>query len=79
MMNEQGLTHRVGHGVGLETSLEAPALMRDDRLIETGMTFCIEPGVYVNGVGGARVEDFLVVTEDGYELLADFPLELQHF
>lgn len=75
----QGLTHRVGHGVGLETSLEAPDLMRDDRLIETGMTFCIEPGVYVNGVGGARVEDFLVVTEDGYELLADFPLDLQHF
>lgn len=74
-----GLTHRIGHGVGLETSLEAPDLMRDDRVIEPGMTFCIEPGVYVDGVGGARVEDFLVVTRDGYELLAEFPLELRYF
>ncbi len=71
-----GLSHRVGHGVGLETSYEAPDLSRDEGLLDPGMVFCIEPGVYISGLGGARVEDTLVVTEDGCELFTDYPLEL---
>ncbi len=68
--------HRVGHGLGLEDH-EAPSLDPGSTLVvEEGMVFTIEPGVYLPGWGGVRIEDDLVVTPDGYRLLTRAAREL---
>ncbi|MCC6801613.1 MAG: aminopeptidase P family protein [Anaerolineae bacterium] len=63
------LVHRIGHGIGLSTSFEWPSLDSETTPLKAGMTFCIEPGIYVDGSGDMKLEDDVVVTEDGYELL----------
>lgn len=61
--------HRSGRGVGVG-AVEAPELRETDNTpLEPGMTFTVEPGVYVPGVGGARFGDTVAVTEGGYEML----------
>ena len=61
--------HALGHGVGLATH-EAPSLSaRTGTTLEPGMVFTIEPGVYLPGWGGVRLEEMVVLTEDGAELL----------
>jgi len=69
-------THRVGHGLGLEAH-EEPFLLpgRPDRL-EEGMCLTVEPGIYLPGVGGVRIEDDLLVTAEGGEVLTTYPREL---
>jgi len=62
----------VGHGVGLEVH-ELPRMGLDPGLLKPGMVVTIEPGIYIPGWGGVRIEDIAVVTEDGYELLTSFP------
>jgi Xaa-Pro aminopeptidase len=71
-----GFFHSLGHGVGLEVH-EEPALGRTgaDPLVP-GDVLAIEPGCYRNGYGGVRLEDLVLVTDDGYERLTDFRYEL---
>ncbi len=70
-------THRTGHGLGLEVH-EPPYIVGGNReMLQSGMTFTVEPGVYLPGQGGVRVEDDVVVTAAGGESLTTFPRELQ--
>ncbi len=71
-------THRTGHGLGLDTHEPIPQIAAGvTDLLEPGMVFTIEPGVYVSGLGGARVEDDILVTETGIDVLTSFPRKLK--
>jgi len=63
------LTHRIGHGIGLATSYEWPAMDSERAPLEPGTTICIEPGIYIPGAGNMKLEDDLLITNSGYELL----------
>lgn len=66
-------THALGHSVGLEIH-EAPVLaQRDKSLLEVNMTETVEPGVYIPGTGGVRIEDTVVIQQDGISILTQFP------
>ena len=68
--------HGLGHGVGLEVH-EAPRLAQNaDGSLVTGNTVTVEPGVYIPGAFGVRIEDLVVVTDDGAEILSHFPKKL---
>ena len=74
---ESGFYHGLGHGVGLEVH-EQPWLGRDPRVsLVAGDVVAIEPGLYRSGYGGCRLEDLVLVTEDGGEVLTDFPYDLE--
>jgi Xaa-Pro aminopeptidase len=68
--------HGLGHGVGIDVH-EAPRLSTESTdVLEAGNVVTIEPGIYVPGVGGVRIEDLAVVRADGVELLTSFPKDL---
>ncbi len=80
MITAEGLgeyfPHLTGHGVGLSTH-EPPILDRDvEMVLEPGMVVTVEPGIYLPGVGAARVEDMVLVTPTGHEVLTATPREL---
>jgi Xaa-Pro dipeptidase len=70
-------THRVGHGLGLEGHEEPSMHGRNEMKLAVGMTFTIEPGIYLPGRGGVRIEDDVVVTHDGCESFSSYTRELQ--
>ncbi len=72
---ENGFFHTLGHGVGLEIH-EPPSLGPNGEDLVAGDVITIEPGVYYQGFGGCRLEDLVLVTDESYELLTDFPYDL---
>ncbi|MFC2053680.1 M24 family metallopeptidase [Chloroflexota bacterium] len=69
--------HRTGHGIGLEGH-EAPYIRAGNEMVlKPDMTFTIEPGIYLPGKGGVRIEDDVLVTECGLERLTDLPRKLE--
>ena len=72
----QAFIHRLGHGIGLDVH-EAPYLVGgSDVALRPGVAFSVEPGIYVNGLGGVRIEDIVVMNDDGPERLNQVPREL---
>lgn len=72
---ETGFIHSTGHGIGLAVH-EQPRVAPNGEELEPGHVITVEPGLYDPAIGGVRIEDFGVVTEDGFENLVDYPKKL---
>jgi Xaa-Pro dipeptidase len=69
-------THRVGHGIGLDDHEHPYMFGENEQLLIPGMSYTVEPGIYLPGRGGVRIEDDIVVTDSGSESLSHYPREL---
>jgi Xaa-Pro aminopeptidase len=69
--------HGTGHGVGLDIHEKPGVSWREETIVQPNMVFTIEPGIYLPGIGGVRIEDMIAVTENGCKVLSDkIPKEL---
>ena len=68
-------THGIGHGIGLDIH-EIPYFGQSEEVVEAGMVITDEPGIYLDNAFGVRIEDDLIVTEEGCEVLTLAPKEL---
>ena len=66
-------THRLGHGIGLQEHEGGDVSSANEAMVEPGMCFSIEPGIYLPGRTGVRIEDLVLMTEDGAEVLNAYP------
>jgi Xaa-Pro aminopeptidase len=73
---EDGFFHGLGHGVGLEVH-ERPWMSRVGDDLVAGDVIAIEPGLYRSGLGGVRLEDIAIVTDDGIEVVTSYPYDLE--
>ena len=69
--------HRLGHGIGLETHEEPYLVAGNEERLRPGMAFSIEPGVYLEGRFGVRIEDIVVCGDEGPDVLNESPRELR--
>jgi Xaa-Pro dipeptidase len=69
--------HRTGHGLGLDVHEPPYVCEGDTTILEPGMTFTVEPGIYLPGQGGVRIEDDVVMSPTGSESLTTFDRELK--
>ena len=69
--------HRTGHGVGLDIHEDPYMHAHNETLLEEGMVFTVEPGIYFPGLGGIRIEDDVAVTSDGWESLNTHPKDFE--
>jgi len=72
-------THSLGHSIGLSVHDGMGFAQKSEIVLEPGMVFTVEPGIYIEGFGGVRIEDDVLVTEDGAEVLTHAPKELMEF
>ena len=70
-------THRLGHFIGMEVHDFGDVSSANEAVAQPGNIFSIEPGIYLEGNMGVRIEDLVLVTEDGCEILNSFDKELQ--
>jgi Xaa-Pro dipeptidase len=70
-------THRTGHGIGIEIHEHPDVSAVNEMRLQPGMAFSIEPGIYYKGKLGVRIEDLIIVTETGCEVLNRYPKELR--
>jgi len=68
--------HRVGHGLGMEAHEPPYMFAENDHILVPGNTFTVEPGIYISGIGGVRIEDDMYITEDGAESLTTLERDL---
>jgi Xaa-Pro dipeptidase len=69
--------HRTGHGIGLDAH-ETPYIRQGNRQpLRPGMTFTVEPGIYLSGIGGVRIEDNVAIHADGAEVMSNLPRSLE--
>jgi len=69
-------THRLGHGIGMQGHEEVYMVRGNSYPMTAGLCFSVEPGVYLPGIGGVRIEDIVCATDDGYELFGPMSLTL---
>lgn len=74
---ENNLLHRTGHGIGLSNHEKPFISIGDDEVLKENMIISIEPGIYIDEIGGYRHSDTVLVTKDGYELLTKFPIDME--
>lgn len=81
VINEAGygsyFVHRTGHGIGMEAHESLDVSASNQTLIQNGMCFSIEPGIYIEGIGGVRIEDLVLVKDGRAQLLNNYPKKIE--